>query len=235
MNRRAIIIDARKAVKVESGEWSDVAKFRQLLLSAVGGAWKSQEVLSSRVTTSQQTIDTARSAAGVEFSMILYLGAGVFTKRDRPWSEIEITLPSGETLSERDINPGTPRCLMVCDFTNCYEPTNAWMPENESPEIAARARHLYLDCLDGAEAGLVRVVGCATSPEPNQAQSLIAALLRVASQWHESGSDVLGIDGAIEKLKTVGEAQRCSVAADYFGGRRLRHFPFVISPNNGPK
>lgn len=229
MKRKAIILDARKSARTESECWNDVSRFRDLLLSSTGGAWLDSEVLTTRATTAHEVIDSARSAEGVDFSLLVYLGAGTFGKRERPWPEVEITLPSGEALSEREINPGTPRCLAIFDLTDCYEPTEDWLPENQPSETAASARRRYFAGLSLAEAGLVRVIGRVASPTLHQERSFIASLLRAAKSWRESGSGVLQIDAAVEKICAAAEANHHFVAVNYLGGRRLHHFPFFTA------
>lgn len=229
MKRKAIIIDARKSVRVESQDWNDVTRLRDLLHSATGGAWNQQEVHSIRATTSKDVVDCVRTTADADFSMLVYLGAGTFAKRDRPWSEMEVSLPSGELLGEGDLNSGAPRCLAIFDCTDCYEATEPWLPEEKPRNVLAEAKRQYLECIESTEKGFVRILGRVPSSDSPRTHSLIAGLLRLAKDWRASGTGVLSFDAAIGRINAASQARRQSLTADYLGGRRLHHFPFVTS------
>jgi hypothetical protein len=235
MIRRAILVSSSPHDNSIPGAGLEVAAFDDFLQSSTGGAWTRQEVVSLIDPTKAAVLTEVKAATAADYSLVFFAGESEMVKLGRPWQEARILLSLGDTMIERELNPGSPRCTLILDCCRHSVQASAGsrvasssaLPKRETLPKASRSA--YDEALLRAEAGLVKVfamaVGAAASDTPSFTQHLILK----AKQWATNSGGVLSLDEAIALAVESSQHDNRLRPAQYFGGRRVRHFPFAVS------
>jgi hypothetical protein len=221
MERRAILIDYSPQPPPGTRREGDLNAFRDFLSSPFGGSWEKGEITSLDHVAPTDLQKAVGAATSADFALLLIVAAGEEAKMGRPWAEVQVDTSVG-TLSERQLNPGCPRCLMLLDCVGLQQsapdqPRFATLPSDQ-------ARAKYDGALCDAEAGLVKVF----APRAENAVSLTWALMQVSRDWTITGSGVLSVDQAVERVQRTHNENLHAPSVKYIGGRRIRDFPFCV-------
>lgn len=235
MNRRAILIGASPADDPLRFVAVDVALWGEFLQSNEGGAWNESEILDASHLNKATLMSELARLKPYDYSLIVFAGHGFTTETDLPWTELRLILESGDSVLERELNPGTPRCCIVLDCCRTRgENIEAIMEHRKSASLkeayaAVRSRQAYDTTAAQAEMGAVTVYATGDNTEAFDKGSFSQHLIRSAVDWAQSNLGVLTIKDAVrigaEELIKIHPQQ----VPEYHGGRRLRHFPFAVS------
>ncbi|MCF7730592.1 MAG: caspase family protein [Akkermansiaceae bacterium] len=235
MNRKAILIGASPPDDPLRYVAADVALWDDFLRSPEGGAWDASEILDAS-HIDKSTLQKEFSRVGqFDFTVVVFAGHGYTVQTDLPWTELNVVLESGETVLERELNPGTPRCCIVLDCCRTRGENVAVIKEHrkkaslEEAYTAVLARQAYETALDHTEKGAVSIYSTGDNTTAADRLSFSQYLIRSAVDWTRSNRGILPIKeavqlGASELVKTHRQQH-----PEYNGGRRLHHFPFAIS------
>lgn len=218
MQRYAIIItgapSSDSTIATEAKLWSS------FLASKCGGAWRSDEVIEVEGAGRNEVLAAVANCKTADYSLVVYLGTGKTVKTDVPWRELALQLVGGETVTEREMNTGTPR---FASFYNCSHDAvttdssfgkGVEFPEGKTGE--AEVRDSFEAAVDAAEMGrgsiLAEKGGISASLE----------LISAVAEWCKTNSGTLTFPKAVEL------ANRDTKNVEYRGGRRLRHFPLAV-------
>jgi hypothetical protein len=232
MTRRAILIAASPESNPIPGVYADIVSWQQFLQSNPGGVW--QEVVIAKDYDRKRLLAAVNSAQGANYSLVVFAGHGQAVTSNLPWPETQLFLSNGDSILERELNPGTPSCTLILDCCRRSSEEDqvtvlvkhALFFEHEDEKEKYRA--LYDESLKAAERGLVKIyataVGTAAADKPSFSQHFLYR----ANLWAERNQGVLtlqeGISLATEAMRTIDPQQR----PEYHGGRRLRHFPLAV-------
>jgi hypothetical protein len=234
MNRRAILLAAASKNTSFSRVAADVENFRAFLKSNIGGAWNDSEVALRMNPTRDQIISAVQSATDSTYCMVFFAGSGKKVKKKLPWFEMELSLNSGEIVSERELNSGSARCTLILDGSASV---SAGRPEDvlEVPSIlrgqdqeSAEYRAHYDRSLAEAESGLVRVYVTRQEYSAASKQSFAQLLFEESCNWAMQKMGVLSVGEAVALAGDAVRLKSGSLRIEYLGGRRLHDFPFAI-------
>lgn len=182
------------------------------------------EVCVSRGQTVEEIRTLVSSAPPVDYTLLFVFGPIQLLKMDRPWLELVVTV-AGMTITERELNPGSPRCMLIFDDAAAESSDRVDGPA--SADRLSQSRTLYDRCLTNAEAGLVKVFPSSAETGAHAKISVVKQLLTAAQRWNPTGPGIMDIDEAVTRAQSVDETRNSAVLT-YRGGRRLRHFPFSV-------
>lgn len=235
MNRRAILIGASPSDDPLQFVAADVALWGDFLQSNEGGAWNPSEILDATHLTKTELLHELARARSTDFSLVVFVGHGFTIDTGLPWTELSLILETGETLLERELNPGNPRCCIVLDCCRTHgENIEAIMEQRKSASLkesyaAVRSRQAYDAAAAQAEMGAVTIYATGDNTGAADEKSFSQHLLRTASKWAESNLGVLTAKDAVRIAAKELTQTHPQQHPEYRGGRRLRHFPFAIS------
>lgn len=235
MTRRAILIAASPPSNAVPGVFADVDAWYSFLQSSSGGRWNPQELLVAKNTSRESLLIAIESASQLDYALIVFAGHGRSVTFDLPWPEAEVHLFDGSTMTERDLNPATPRCTIIFDCCRGLneEEEGAGFLKNASllleGQDPVKHRAFYDATLYSAESGLVKIYSTGVVSAAADYQSFSQQLLFQASQWASSNRGVLSIQSAVNMAATALARNNQQQKPEYHGGRRLRHFPFAVS------
>lgn len=234
MRRKAILLAASSKTASAIGSFSDLAAFASFLRSAHGGGWKADEVY-QKESASRDEITTAIGAAKVaDYCLIFFSGSGEIIKTDLPWSEMQITLASGENMSERDLNSGSPRCAIIFDCSRMTTQQHSERLQDwrftlpEPSKSSAELRACYDDGLAAAESGLVKAYATPKSRAVIDGRSFTEHLLNECNSWLQNNHGTLHLGDAVQLANQAIIHAGAHHVVEYHGGRRLHDFPLAI-------
>lgn len=236
MERKAILIAADPGSKFGFSPvpevHTDVNLWSAFLNSKNGGAWTRDEIVTlDRNYNKDDLLQSIRSAKGVEYSLIVFAGHGQTVKRNFPWLETEIFLCDGDTVLERELNPGTPRCTIVLDCCRGNEepPEQVKVAMFESAFDSTLSRVKYDLYLGKAEAGLVKIYATQVGHNAADDYSFSQHFLFQANEWALKNKGVLSLKDGVDLATTSLQIRNPQQKPEYNGGRRLHHFPLAVS------
>jgi len=224
MERRSILIAAPPASAFDLSCW------KAFLHSSCGGSWRPDEILRIEDGNRQNILAAVNSSKGVDYCFVVAIGRGETAKRDRPWRETHLIVGNNSQITERELNNGSPRCFLLFDC--CVAKTPPDRVPAEPPEIgqdSRASRKAYDDALMAAEGGLTKLI--ATNPATNaQSGPVSRHLIREAIDWTSDRGGTLFLPEAVKRTVEMTEDLGAPWKIEYLPGRRLRHFPFAVSP-----
>ena len=234
MKRKAILLAASPVNDPIPGVFADLEAFHKFLKSNAGGAWSSSEIVCADDPTRDQIIAAVLEAKAVDYSLVYFAGHGDTVKTDLPWKETRMYLGTGQTVTEREINSGSPRCTLIMD---CCRRT----PELDEGKLLVKSamllehgegggeyRNLYQQSLMTAESGLVKVFSTKVGAAAADEHSFTQHLLNEAANWSVKNRGVLHLGDAVDLAKASMKRVNPQQEPEYRGGRRLRHYPFAV-------
>jgi hypothetical protein len=223
MTRKAVIIlDSLQAENRSVTEAWD-----RFLRSNLGGAWSSQEIMRSSSGKREAILAEIHHVKEVDYSLLIFVGRGEFRKADLPWPEAHILLNDGSVLSETEINPGTPRCTLIFDWS--VQGDNDVAVGNDcSGERSDESRAVFERAMETAEAGLVKICASVSGEGSIKGQSFSSQLFSVAQRWAETNDGALSLQKAVSLVDATANKLHPALKTEYQGGRRLHHFPFAV-------
>lgn len=228
MKRRAILITGDAALD----EGADVMD--RFLRSALGGAWRGEEVIRLVNPNRADVVSAIADAKSCDFALIYFVGQGETRKSDRPWTETHIQLQSGEMVTERDLNPGNPRCSLILDCSGHFSPANCpTLHPTSAPTSPAGndhdwSRSAYDEAVGAAESGVVKMFATVNGEESRPGRTFAHHLIATATAWATKDQGLLTNDEAFARALLTFTHETPSGKAEYRGGRRLRDFPFAV-------
>ena len=228
MTRKAILLSSSQPSAPIPGVHTDIASWQLFLSSGPSGAWTHQEIVRLDNCDRDAALAAVRSAKGADYSLFVFAGQGEIRQGDLPWPEANILLSDGGSLSERELNSGTPRCTMVFDWSirTSAEPAPAG---SEADQDGVKCRNLFDQALEKAEGGLVKIYASTSDTAASQGPSFSRLLLRTAQEWASHNHGILSLQQAVSLVVEATQKTDPLLKAEYQGGRRLRHFPLAVS------
>lgn len=219
VHRRALLIIGRSVDRANSKDTLHV--LRDFLCSNLGGAWEPDEIALVENDNVGAVLERARGMREADYALIVFRGDGQAVKQGLPWKEMKLTLPAGDMITERELNPGCPRCLQLFDCAeNPLEPLLSFTRKNN----LSSTRKEFDDAILHAESGVAKVQLVAR-PE-NPVSSLVAALVTATGTWAAGHLGVLGIS---EALMLARPRISSTDSVTYSGRRRRGHYPFAVN------
>lgn len=234
MKRKAILLAASPGNNPIPGVFADMNAFSTYLKSNVGGAWASDEIICENNPTRDQIVRAVKEAITVDYTMVYFAGHGEATKSELPWTETRMYLSSGETITEREINPGSPRCTLIMDCClRMPDPDEGKLLTktsmlSESINRGAEYHNLYMNNLSAAESGLVKIFVTKVGNAVADLHSFTQHLLKDSNIWASNNRGILHLGEAVELAQNSMKLENSQQQPEYRGGRRLRHFPFAV-------
>lgn len=228
MTRKAILFSALTPSTSIPREEPDTEAWDRFLRSDTGGAWSEQEI-SCLINSDRERILTAvRDAKESDYSLLVFVGCGEFRKGERPWPEAHVLLSDGSSLSERDLNSGTPRCTLVFDWSSGTHPQPSPVGK-DAEQVRATFRALFDEELQKAEGGLVKIYAGQVDAAGNRGLSFSGLLIHTAQEWAKKNHGILSLQQANSLVIEAFPKSNSTLKAEYQGGRRLHHFPFAVN------
>ena len=223
MTRRAVIISD----SLQSENRSVAEAWDKFLRSNLGGAWSHQEIMRSSNGEREGILAEIHQAKEVNYSLLIFVSRGEFRKADLPWPEAHILLNDGSVLSESEINPGTPRCTLIFDWS-VQGDDNVAVGNDCSDERSDESRTVFERAMETAEAGLVRICASVSGEGSIKGPSFSSQLFSVAQRWAETNDGALSLQKAVSLVNATANKLHPALKTEYQGGRRLHHFPFAV-------
>jgi hypothetical protein len=209
------------------GAESDAVAWQRFLRSNAGGAWSDQEITRLDNCDREATLDAIRGAKGSDYSLLVFVGHGEIRKGDLPWPEAHIFVGGCGSLSESELNSGTPRCTLVFDWSNG---TGTELTTPAGGEQGGEQFHALFDqALQSAEGGLVKIYASQLDPFAGNQSSFSALLVQAAERWAMSNHGILSLQQAVSLVSDAIPKSKPRIKAEYEGGRRVHHFPFAVA------
>lgn len=211
----------------------DSKAFLSFLLSKLGGAWREAEVVHQDNPTKSEVIAEIRKSETADYFLLFFAGHGKAVKGELPWSEMRLDLGSGETISERELNPGSARCVFILDCSHGFlesddeKPlvTSAYFSNQEEDEDY---RSVYEDELLSAESGVVKAL-VESDCLAHGSHSFTQHLLKEINIWTGTNKGALPLANAVSLAgKSMKQENPKVRQPEYRGGRRLRDFPIAV-------
>jgi hypothetical protein len=234
MKRKAILLAASPKNNPIPGVVADLTAFYSFLRSNPGGSWEPGEIICEDDPTRDQILKFVIEAKDVEYSLAYFAGHGEIVRTELPWPEMRMLLTSGKTISERDINSGSPKCTLIMD---CCRRSPELEKEKlliktpmllEHGEGDAEFRNLYQKGLVAAESGLVKIFATKIGGSATDTHSFTQHLLNGTNIWTSKNKGILYLGDAVELARNSMKLENPQQLPEYRGGRRLRHFPFAV-------
>ena len=219
MRRQALLVLGQSINRPNSE--TVLTAFREFLLSNLGGAWEPGEVAFLDNHSAGYVRGKIESMREADYALVVFRGAGQTVKQNRPWKEMQLSLPAGEIVTERELNPRSPRCLQLFDCAeNSMESACSLMRTHHS--LSTRSE--FDDAILRAESGVAKVQLVTRAENP--VSSLMADLMSTAETWAAERQGVLGIGDAL----TLARSRISSTdVATYSGVRRRGDYPFAAN------
>lgn len=228
MTRRAILISALPTSASSAAPASHAEAWYCFLLSNPGGAWSDQEITRLNNPDREATLAAVRAAKEADYSLLVFAGRGEIRKGDLPWPEAHLLLSDGGSVSEAELNSGTPRCTLLFDWSNGAS-TQPAGPGGGADQAGNQSRALFDQALQKAEGGLVKIFASQTDVPAGHGPSFSALLLHAAQEWTKTNHGTLSLQQAVSMVADATPKTAPTLKAEYQGGRRLHHFPLAVS------
>jgi hypothetical protein len=234
MNRKAILLAASPEGDPVPGVYADLVAFDAFLRSNPGGAWDAKDIFQGKNSTRDEVLCAIQAAKAADYSLVYFAGHGEIVKMGLPWAEARMLLGSRETISERDLNSGSPRCTLILDCCQraSEEDEKALLIQPstllEHGEGCSEFRDLYQKTLVTAESGIVKVCTVACGSALADTHSFTQHLLNESSAWVTRHKGPLFLGEAVALAADAMKRENPQQQPEYQGGRRLRHFPFAV-------
>src|SRR6266404_5893364 len=144
MKRKAILLAASPENSPIPGVVVDLTAFNSFLCSNRGGSWELEEIICEHDPTRDQVLKCVVEAKDAEYTLVYFAGHGEIIKSELPWPEMRMLLSSDQTISEREINSGSPKCTLIMDC--CSR-----LPEQADDTLLIKTSMFQEHCEGGAE------------------------------------------------------------------------------------
>ena len=240
MNRIAILIGASTKKDPIPGVTTDVLHWKDFLMSNIGGAWNNDsEIFEILKPTKNNVLKAIKTASKYDYALISFSGHGYVDKDEIGFNETFLCLNDDEKISERVLNPGGARCMIIMDCCH-HLPSKGNDIVMESIKVASkissdntRYRALFEHEILKCEKGCTRIYSADINESAEDETSFTNILLTTANIWASLNSGVLKINKAMDNVSSIIEEIHSQQHPKYFGGRRLNHFPFAVNPVGG--
>lgn len=231
MQRRAFLIGGnyKKPANLLSGVSADIGAWKRYLASSYGGCWLEDEIIDLSGCDRGRINAELQVGRTVDYSLICFSGHGYLAKDRFGFGVTMVLIDDDVEMSERELNPGSPRALMIFDCCRKFEEEKKIAIANESLDMAIPldTRVLFEDELIKCEKGLVKVFAADVDETADDTRSFSRILMEVAkAQVGSCSNGVLHINDAV---RLAGEEMPPQQNPVYMGGRRLHHFPFAVT------
>lgn len=243
MERLAILIQAPlSGSDYRSGVCLDIVRWKNFLTSLPGGAWNEDEIIVLTNPSKKELSVPIIKAKYSDFALIAFSGHG-FIQKDDFLDDVETFLylndsrnRSESTISEYEMNPGTPRCILSFDCCRDFEkgPVFESIKDEAYSRVYGAGREYYRKEFERqvlrCEKGCTRLYSASLTEEANDKPSFTQILISFAERWSKiNPHKSLNIRDAIfETADIMNKRYHISQTPEYNGGRRLNHFPFII-------
>ena len=226
MNRKAILITTSSEKNPTRSE--DAKALRTFLQSQFGGKWEDDEIFSLENPTKNGIAVAVDSARHSGYAFVMFEGRGRKSGSDLPWPEMEFFLSPNETISERELNPGAPRCtlFLTCPGGDLQVRDSGLTPENPANTVISKI--VYNQALAAAESGLVKVHISALDGAESKTPSFTRYLIGETMGWLTKNKGVLSLGDAINLARAGLLRDGFQINLDYLPGRRRHDFPFAV-------
>lgn len=210
------------------GVIADIAAWKRYLMSPYGGSWVADEIMDLSGLGTGDIRASLQTGRSVDYSLVCFAGHGYLLKDQWGFALTMVWVNDVDKMSERELNPGSPRSMMILDCCRKGE-------EDEKTAFANEARNMRYDYdtrslfekeLLRCEKGLVKIYAADEEEGADDERSFSRVLMEVAKNAVGTYPDgILPINHAVELAKAELPPQQNPV---YHGGRRLHHFPFAV-------
>lgn len=243
MKRLAILIQSPlSGIDYRPGVCVDITRWMGFLMSLPGGAWTENEILVLNNPTKLQLRTSLIRAKYSDFSIVVFSGHG-FVQKDEFLGDDETYLYLNESedrnesvISEYELNPGTPRCILSFDCCRDFEnrPINECAMDEAFACWSESNREYYRREFERqvmrCEKGCARLYSASVTESANDDPSFTQILLSFVKLWSEENPHKsMNIRDAMRETTNIMKNRyHLSQTPVYNGGRRLNHFPFII-------
>jgi hypothetical protein len=238
LKKKALLIRSAEEVSpIVPGVQRDVDNWKMYLSNNYSGVWSIEngeiEILTSPTLAKINSV--VLSMKNLDYSLIIFIGHGFVRQDSLGINETFLVLNNNEDISERKLNPGNCKCLMIFDC--CRTTLNEYDSLDESvlkPHFASFYKEKnYSDAFDKellkCENGCVKLYAASFKQSANDAASFSQVLLRVTAELYDSNSPgITNIKDIFTKTTEYFKKNFPQQTPCYEGGRRLFHFPFLI-------
>jgi hypothetical protein len=220
VNRQSLLIGASREITI----------WESFLRSSLGGAWQAEEIAALSNPARDQVLAAVASSRGADYCFVVCIGGGETKERDLPWPETTMTFSGGVTVTERELNNGSPRCVLLLD---CSAGTSATESRIDAPqawphESTPEHRMLYDQALEHAEAGLVKLIVTGRGPECAETVSASEAILQQVSRWSAQHHGIFELGNAVQCAALAMKGHNAPLQLQYLPGRRRHDFPIGV-------
>lgn len=214
----------------------DIAGWYRHLISLEGGAWEEDEIILLKNPSKflfEKTISRAQKA---DFAIVVFSGHGLVFADESGFPETFVYINDSDNKDEslvpvKNLNPGTPRCILSIDCCRKIAEKPLGKSMSSFSETIDNKRLIYRDYYErvvlNCEKGCCRIYSAGLDECVEDEDSFTVMLMRVAENCKRE-----------KRFMTIKEATSAAIKEfahdnpqqhpSYNGGRRLKHFPFVI-------
>ena len=225
MTRKAILITTSS--ETNPTHFEDARALSTFLKSQSGGKWEEHEILSLENPTKTEIVRAIESARQSGYGFVMLAGRGKNSSSNLPWPEMEFPLSSKETISERELNPGSPRCVLFSTPVGINPQSRGLELPTEDSKNNTIYKTAYNEALTVAESGLVKLNISAKGPG-STVPSFTRYLIGEAKNWLMKNQGTISLGDAVNLAKAGLLRDGFQINVDYIPGRRRRDFPFAV-------
>jgi len=241
--RRAILIESSQTKHGDlPGAREDVKNLRKYLLTNIGGAWVSSEIVILSTPSKSVVQSAIEDARKIDYVIMSFSGHG-HHKVGKDLDETSLILNNHEEIPVHELNPCNDRGVLIVDA--CRGITPVLVEEKKSffakaaasvlPWTRAKFREYYDLAIAHADKGQSVLYSCNVEESAGDTPSgglFSRSLIRCADNWgqlHETSTN--------RGVYTVRETFDCAAAATttrrpqqhpQYNERRIRQFPFAV-------
>lgn len=199
ISKRALLISNPGEIGAENyckGVYVDINNYQRLLTSSEGGAWENGEIRHLDRPTAQNVRDWLAIFSVYDYVLVMFTGHGWYSAPDR---DRILELRKGEEIASNDLLVGTKRRTVILD--SCQKVHQESLLEKLARQFAftanaAEARHtpnreacrkLFLDSIQAAPQGAVRLTSCAidevSTDDDTRGGRYNASLIECVEDW----------------------------------------------------
>jgi hypothetical protein len=246
ITRRAIIIEAASMTgqPLLEGAIADARNLRSFLMSDIGGAWESGEVVTVSSPTKSALMAEIRRAASMDYVFITFSGHGYHAK-EALLALDKVCLNDTDECTVNELVPASLWCTLLIDACRKVEIVKKAMRvvafsesmKSLDPYYREACRMAFDQSIQGCERGTIKLFSCdldEAAGEDKEGGFFTKGIIDESSDWADRQPKgfgmTLNIYDAFIMAKTAVQAQEPKQHPQFEGGRRLHYFPFAVKP-----
>lgn len=227
---------------IEQGIKDDASEYKSFL-QGIGGAWAKDEIISidfNEISISQESLKTIlNDCRNLDYCIVAFFGHGYLTRDEYGFNVIYLMCNFDFHIPEYEFKISKRNFLLLdcCRKLEESRSTNELLNKISAYEkydfIAVRK--LYEEAIERSEKGSIQIYFAEQNESKNGIQSFTRCFIEACEIWvqDQSNFNILYDKQAVENATLLLHKYSLQQSPVYNAGRRIHHFPVVISCPNG--